>query len=260
MAYIHGTQADEQVRLAALNRLINPPFLEFLRLDGASSILEVGSGLALLTREVALRCPRAEVVGVEFSQAQLLAAGTDLPPNLRLVQGDAHELGFADGSFDVVYCRFLLEHVQRPDQVAHELQRVLKPGGRVYVQENDILLQRYDPSAPLFEHVWSKVAQLQRALGGDALIGVTLFRLLTEAGFHDVSLSLAPEVYWSGTPGLGLWIDNEIAILRGCQDDLLAHHLVTRLELDGAVAELTALRNRNDTSAWFYWNRAAARK
>lgn len=35
--YIHGSRGAEQARLAKLNDLVNPSFLEFLQLDGARS-------------------------------------------------------------------------------------------------------------------------------------------------------------------------------------------------------------------------------
>src|SRR5690606_28559152 len=42
---------------------------------------------------------------------------------------DAHELGFADGKFDVVCAMEILEHTPLPDQLVREAARVLKPGG-----------------------------------------------------------------------------------------------------------------------------------
>src|SRR5437016_5070612 len=100
--YLHGTQPSEQQRLAAFNQLVNPSFLTFLQLDGAHSVLEVGSGIGLLTHEVALRLPAGEVVGVEYSDDQLARTNPRLA-NLRFVQGDAHRLEFEDNRFDVVY-------------------------------------------------------------------------------------------------------------------------------------------------------------
>lgn len=260
MSYIHGTQSDEQRRLATLNRLINPIFLEFLQFGDVHSILEVGSGLGMLTREVASRAPAAEVVGVEQSPAQLAAIGEDLPPNLWFVKGDAHSLPFPDNRFDVVYCRFVLEHVHRPEVVCSEMLRVLAPGGRVFVMENDISLQRYDPPTPRFDILWGKVAQLQAALGGDALIGIKLFRLLTDAGFQDVSLSFAPDVYHWGEEEFDIWVDNEIVILQGCQKELLSNGLATREDIDQAIHELQSLHSCQTASTWFAWNRAAGRK
>ena len=85
--YIHGTDQAEQERLAALNRLTNPAFVEFLELRPDNSVLEVGSGLGILAGEVAARVPRGEVIGIEYSAEQLASARVTAP-NLRFEQGD----------------------------------------------------------------------------------------------------------------------------------------------------------------------------
>lgn len=46
---------------------------------------------------------------------------------------DAHQLPFADQSLDAVYSNAVLEHVQRPWKVAEEIFRVLRPGGKVFI-------------------------------------------------------------------------------------------------------------------------------
>jgi SAM-dependent methyltransferase len=257
--YIHGTTETEQERLAALNRLVNPSFLAFLQLEGARTILEVGSGLGVLAREVALRVPDAEVIGVEYSTAQLSRA-VDPPRNLRFVQGDAHKLNFDDNRFDVVYCRWVLEHVADPLRVLKEMARVLRPGGRVFVLENDTDQQCYDPPAPQFERVWAQLPILQSQLGGDALIGRRLFRLLKHAGLNDIRLSMANDVYHSGEPGFVAWVKNEQAILAGCAAEMVARRLATRRDVDAAIAELQALLDRDDVTSWYYWNRACGTK
>src|SRR3712207_6591384 len=112
-AYIHGTGPSEQARLRLLNELTNRSFIDFLQLDEGSSVLEVGSGLGVLAREVARLVPAGEVFGVEYSPEQIASAESPLP-NLHFTRGDAHALGFADGRFDVVYCRYVLEHLADP--------------------------------------------------------------------------------------------------------------------------------------------------
>ena len=46
--------------------------------------------------------------------------------------GDAARLPFADGSFDVVVCLEVIEHLPQPEQVLREVNRVLRAGGRAY--------------------------------------------------------------------------------------------------------------------------------
>jgi SAM-dependent methyltransferase len=124
-----------------------------------------------------------------------LAATKVTQSHLRYQQGDALRLPFEADRFDVVYCRYLLEHVAGPAQALAEMHRVLRRNGKVFIQENNILANEFYPDCPKFDALWRKFAGLQRQLGGDALIGKKLFALLKEAGFETITLSFAPEIH-----------------------------------------------------------------
>ena len=256
--YIHGTDAREQERLAALNHLTNEQFVGFLDTRAAGRILEVGSGLGILAARVAESAPEAMVVGLERSAQQLARANAS--PRTRFVRGDAHVLPFAAGSFDLAYCRYVLEHVGNPRAVLSEMRRVLRAGGKIFVLENDISAMRYDPPPSAFDEVWSAFAQLQRRIGGDGLIGSKLFRMLRGAGFRGVELSIQPEVHWAGEAGFEAWIENQIGNIRGAADALIDAGLAPHELVERAIADLAALRERDDASAIFYWNRATGLK
>lgn len=258
-AYIHGTDATEQERLAALNDLTNEPFLRFLDLRVNDSVLEVGSGLGILAHAAAERVPLGDVWGIEYAAAQLARAPCD-GKNLHLIQGDAHHLPFADHRFDVVYCRYLLEHVVRPLEVLTEMYRVVKPGGRVLAQENDISVNIFEPPCPQFERIWRQFVVLQDRLGGDALIGRKLFGLFHHAGFARVELTIQPEIHGAGQASFRAWVVNLIGNVTGAAEALQAHHLAGRAKIDAAVAELRALVDHPDGCAYFYWNRACGWK
>jgi ubiquinone/menaquinone biosynthesis C-methylase UbiE len=49
------------------------------------------------------------------------------------IQGDAEQLPFEDDTFDIVYSFGVLHHTENTGQSVAELQRVLKPGGRMAV-------------------------------------------------------------------------------------------------------------------------------
>jgi ubiquinone/menaquinone biosynthesis C-methylase UbiE len=255
--YIHGTEQAEQERLAALNRLTNPAFLEFLELRPDSVVLEVGSGLGILAGEVAARAPRGEVIGIEYSTEQLAAARVTVP-NLHFEQGDAHRLPFDGARFDVVYCRYLLEHVADPVQVLREMRRVLRPGGRVCIQENNILANEFHPECPKFDAVWEKFAALQSKLDGDALIGKKLFAILRQAGFQHIRLSFAPEIHPADSDTFLPWVENMVHNVTGAAELLVLHRFATQGEIDDAVAEVRAFEKLPDACAYFYWNRACA--
>lgn len=257
--YIHGTDPSEQERLAALNALTNEPFLRFLEVKATDAVLEVGSGLGILAQAAAERVPLGEVFGIERSDAQLSRAPT-VPANLRFLQGDAHHLPFDDNRFDAVYCRYLLEHVSDPLQVLLEMHRVVKPGGRVLAQENNILVNVLEPPCPKFEYLWQQFVHLQERLGGDALIGRKLFGLYHRAGFRRVELSIQPEIHCAGLASFRSWVVNLIGNVSGAANALQEHELADRQQIDDAVAELRALLDHSDGCAFFYWNRACGWK
>jgi SAM-dependent methyltransferase len=254
--YIHGTGTGEQQRLAALNRLTNAPFVEFLRVGPQMRVLEVGSGLGILAGDVAASAPQVRVTGVERSAAQLAAA--IWPPGVVFAKGDAHRLGFPDSTFDIAYARYLLEHVARPADVLREMRRVTRPGGRVAALENDSSLLRIDPPCPAFEEAWAAFLDLQAKLGGDGLIGRRLFRLFRDAGFTKIELSVQPDVHWNGSPGFAAWIENVIGNVAGAREELVASKKCSAARIDQAIAELRSLLQRDDASSHFVWNRAMA--
>jgi SAM-dependent methyltransferase len=252
--YIHGTGAAEQERLAALNRLTNEAFVEFLAPRPGMRVLEVGSGLGLLAVAVADAAPGVEVVGVERSPAQLAAAVAD--PRVRFVQGDAHHLVFPDGAFDLVYARYLLEHVSDPQAVVSGMRRVARPGGRVAALENDISLVRVDPACPTFDDVWGAFQRLQHHVGGDAHVGRRLYRLFRDAGLSRIELSMQPEIHWHGSPGFAAWIRNLVGNVESARRALIQTRLCEAEHIDRAGAELMALLDDDRASATFAWNRA----
>src|SRR5437868_8161030 len=73
--YIHGTTAPEQSRLSILNALINEACLREIPLESGNRILDVGCGLAQLTRAFGRAVgPSGQVVGIERSADQVAEA------------------------------------------------------------------------------------------------------------------------------------------------------------------------------------------
>jgi SAM-dependent methyltransferase len=258
--YIHGTDSAEQARLTLLNRLTNQEFIDFLSLGDVSSILEIGSGLGLLAEQIATLVPQSAVWGLEYSLDQLNVARDRRQPNLHFLQGDAHQLPFRNESFAVVYCRYVLEHVADPVRVLKEAHRVLKPRGKVCLQENNILAFVLYPDCPRFAAVWRQFARLQEQLGGDGQIGKKLLPLLKTAGFQDIVLSIAPEIHYASVPTFRPWVENLIGNVRSGAQELQRRQLATQGEIAETLGELQTFMERDDASTFFYWNRASGQK
>lgn len=95
-------------------------------------ILEIGSGGGLICEDLARR--QVVMTGIDPSAgalqtARLHAVQYGLGQNIHYLQGVGEYLPFADGSFSVIVCLDVLEHVSDLKQTIEEIARVLAPGG-----------------------------------------------------------------------------------------------------------------------------------
>jgi phosphatidylethanolamine/phosphatidyl-N-methylethanolamine N-methyltransferase len=96
-------------------------------------ILEVGVGTGLSFDDYDAS---TEITGIDLSAPMLAKAREKMAsgryPWVRNVQlMDAHQLAFADATFDCVVAQFVITLVANPEQVLSECHRVVKPGGRI---------------------------------------------------------------------------------------------------------------------------------
>lgn len=92
--------------------------------------LELGCGACQLGIKVAMR--GARVTGLDFSAAQLAAAGPNMGETgvrFPLVRASAEELPFADAAFDLVFCDHGATSFTDPHATLPQAARVLRPGG-----------------------------------------------------------------------------------------------------------------------------------
>ncbi|HJX93180.1 MAG TPA: bifunctional demethylmenaquinone methyltransferase/2-methoxy-6-polyprenyl-1,4-benzoquinol methylase UbiE [Pyrinomonadaceae bacterium] len=103
-------------------------------LASESLILDVACGtgdLSLMLFEI----DGARVVGTDFCRPMLTIAAEKLPPDVRLIEGDALSLPFKDETFDAVTIAFGLRNLAGVESGLKELRRILKPNGWLAVLE-----------------------------------------------------------------------------------------------------------------------------
>jgi demethylmenaquinone methyltransferase/2-methoxy-6-polyprenyl-1,4-benzoquinol methylase len=107
---------------------------------GATRVLDVASGTAAVSIELARSAASREVIGLDQStemldsgRARVLAAG--LSERIAQREGRAEALPFDDAEFDALTFTYLLRYVDDPAATMRELARVVRPGGTIAMLE-----------------------------------------------------------------------------------------------------------------------------
>lgn len=107
-------------------------------LDAATRVADLGCGGGLLSIAVAER--GARVYGVDLSAPSLRTARAEARARgcpARFVRADLRRTPLEGGSFDLVLLSDVLEHVSQPERAIAEASRLLRCGGRLFVNTFD---------------------------------------------------------------------------------------------------------------------------
>jgi SAM-dependent methyltransferase len=94
--------------------------------DGAR-VMDLGAGEGGSVDQFRALAPGSEWVGVDIEDSAESRSRTRV--DAEFVLYDGVHLPFDEASFDLVYCKQVLEHVAHPEPLLAEVARVLRPGG-----------------------------------------------------------------------------------------------------------------------------------
>jgi demethylphylloquinol methyltransferase len=111
-----------------------------------AKVLDICCGTGSVALSFARHFSDCLVIGYDFSLGMLKKAkekGTF--GNVDFIKGDATDLSFADGCFDIVCCSHALYELKGParKQALLEMKRVVKPAGRVLIMEHEVPRKRF---------------------------------------------------------------------------------------------------------------------
>jgi ubiquinone/menaquinone biosynthesis C-methylase UbiE len=129
--------------LAAFHRAHRSELRQIIRnleLPPDAIVLDVACGDGAYSRWIAQELgPTGLVIGLDRSSAYLELANDNSTAGSSYLAGDINSLPFASDRFDAAWCAQSLVSLPDPLAAMKEMHRVLRPGGRAIVLENDSL-------------------------------------------------------------------------------------------------------------------------
>jgi len=242
--YVLATGNAAANRLRILHNIYGPGARELLLRAGIQrgmSVVDLGCGVGMTTQLLAeLVGPTGEVVGVDYSAAQIEQARALLPAglsNVRFVEASAIDTGLRREAFDVVYCRFLLIHLQDPEAALREMHELLKPEGIMAIEDGDLTSASSEPRSKL-EEFSNLFGALGPKWGVDYTLGRRLFHLVLNAKFSQVEIMFNQPVFAKGENKRLL----ELSVAEA-GPSFVSAGLVSHEQLNETVAEMRRLGN-----------------
>lgn len=196
----HNPQAKEMAdesmirNLAAQAEAIWPQEEALVRRYKPSTVLDVGCGTGEISSRIAAMYPHAQVTGVDLLEEHLELARRRYAnhSNLSFRQADAFALPFADGAFDLVVCRHMLQAVPTPERVIAELVRVCRPGGHLHLIPEDYEMIFAAPARLDIHTFWTTgPRKYGAALGVDLFIGRNIHTMLRKLPVTEIEMHYA---------------------------------------------------------------------
>ncbi len=237
--YSHGHH-DSVLRSHRWRTAANSAGFLLAELRPGLDVLDVGCGPGTISIDLARRVPGGRVVGIDRSFEAVVAArqaaGAAAVP-VTFETGDAYQLPFPAGTFDVVHAHQVLQHLADPVAALREMRRVCRPGGLVAARDADYAAMAWYPPEPALDRWLDLYCRVARANGGEPAAGRRIAFWAGSAGFERVTPSVSTwlfasegdRAWWGGT-----WAE------RMTTSDVAARAVELGEATPGELAELAA--------------------
>lgn len=202
-AYTLPVGKEEYNRLIGLNEIFNPYTLRFFdnhlgRVENYN-VLDIGCGFGIITRQLAKRAKNGKVVGIDISKEQIAMANKmtddEKYQNLvfKILAGE--DTSRLKEKFDLVYFRFVIEHLSDPLKLLENIKKILSKHGKIFIE----VITSYDavfsdPDSEAFQGWKNLILQQPKLFNTDFYIGKKLRSYFNENGYTVLAQELCQPI------------------------------------------------------------------
>jgi len=167
--------------------------LEKAGLREGQIVYDIGCGTGFMTHHMAsIVGPQGHVYGIDSSPAQLELAEKRILDstcdNVTFIQENVQSDNLpCPQKADLIYCRFLLMHLNNPADALSAMMKLLKPGGQIVLQECITSTCHLSDHDPQLNDLFNALINLGQKLGLDYDIGLSLKALAESEGLKDIT-------------------------------------------------------------------------
>jgi SAM-dependent methyltransferase len=227
-------------RLALLARTRWPDTAALFARAGLSPgmrCIDLGCGGGQVTLEIArLVGPEGSAVGVDMDEIKLdlarQAAAEGGLANVEFRQLNVRQWD-EPGSYDAVYCRFLLQHLSEPGDLLGRMWAAVRPRGVLIVEDADFDGWCCHPPNEGFDFFVRTYTKVLARRGGDPAFGRKLYGGFLGAGIPDPRVGLVQPVWTAGEGKTLAW-----STLEAAAEAIVAERVASQDEVTAALTTL----------------------
>jgi len=242
-----GREGYERLKVLAESRRSSTlELFELVAFPPGARCVDLGCGGGEVTFDLAqLTGPTGFVVGVDMDEVKLelarAAAKERGIENVEFRHANVGEWNEPD-SYDVVYSRFLLQHLTMPVDLLERMWAAVRPGGSIVVEDADFDGLFCDPPNDGFAFYRRSYQLVLARRGGDPGTPRKLYRHFLEAGIREPRLRLVQGV---GTAGASKTLP--LLTLEAIADVIVDEGVASADEVREALESLAAFTDDPET-------------
>jgi len=138
-----------------------------------------------------------------------------------------------ENKFDFIFARYFFSHISNPKEVILKIKKMLKKGGKFYLEDIDYSGHFCYPANKAFDKYVELYTKLSNKKKGNSYMGGQLYELSDYAGFKNIEIFSSNMSYNKG-------IGKEIAIItyEAIKDALIKEKLITGEESEKLIFDL----------------------